>query len=475
MKIDLINKIAMMAGYAVALTVTCATLLQSPATANEVDATRNRFLLLDSRIVAHAENAQLVPGSVLKHKDNPLFVEDKPWEKRFDNLYGNVIFDQEEKIYKCWYSPFLVDHSAKGMTLEERDSKPYKPPRGREMGICYATSKDGIHWEKPELGLIDYEGSKANNIVWRGPHGAGVFKDDSDTDPTRRYKMIFKGLFTSHSADGITWSDRKKIKDIGKIAGDTHNNAFWDPRSKKYVGITRTKGDLGREVTRIESSDFETWESNGIVMKGLKKSLQPYSMPVFLHGGVYLGLVAIHAQRPVDLVWTELAWSADSKKWHRIAPGKALIPCSENVLDYDYGCVYACADPVFLDNEIRLYYGGSDYHHYGWRNGSLCLATLRPDGFAGYEQKSSDQPAVVTTTAIHYDGQEIRITADIEKGGSIKVSLVDEKRNDVASAQTLTKTATDSPLKWDKKMSTQNIRLQFEIHKATLYSFSYAE
>jgi hypothetical protein len=232
---------------------------------------------------------------------------------------------------------------------------------------------------------------------------------------------------------------------------------------------------LGREVTRIESGDFEEWENNGVVMKGLEKSLQPYAMPVFMHGGVYLGLVAIHAQRPVDRVWTELAWSPDSTKWHRIEPGKALIPCSEKVLEYDYGCVYACAYPIFLDNEIRLYYGGSDYHHYGWRMGNLCLATLRPDGFAGYEQESKDKPAVITTTAIPYAGRKIRITADVDSGGSIKVSIIDDKGRDLVDARLVSKTMTDGHLKWSQKTSADRIRLKFEINNAKLYSFSFAE
>jgi len=343
------------------------------------------------------------------------------------------------------------------------------------MGICYATSKDGIKWDKPELGLVDYEGSKANNIIWRGPHGAGIFKDHRDPDPARRYKMIMLGVSTSHSADGIRWSAPRKIEGIGAIAGDTHNNVFWNPSSKKYVGITRTWGALGREVTRMESSDFAEWESNGVVMKGLEKRLQPYAMPVFMHGGVYLGLIAIHAQRPVDRVWTELAWSPDSRQWHRISPGKALIPCSEKVLDYDYGCVYACASPVFLDNEIRLYYGGSDYHHFGWRTGNLSLATLRPDGFAGYEQESKDKPAIIATTSIPYAGQKIRITADVGKNGSIKVGIVDNTGQDVVTAGTVSKTMTDGRLKWNKEINTDKIRLKFEIENAKLYSFSFAE
>ena len=54
---------------------------------------RDRFLLLDSRVVESTKNAKLTVGTVKKNENNPLFGEDKPWEKRFDNLYGNIIYD----------------------------------------------------------------------------------------------------------------------------------------------------------------------------------------------------------------------------------------------------------------------------------------------------------------------------------------------------------------------------------------------
>ena len=172
-----------------------------------------RFLLLDSRIIKKTENVKLEVGKVEKNKKNPLFGEDNEWEMRFDNLYGNVIFDREENIFKCWYCPFIVDSVSHGMTLEQRGRK-YKSPSDREMGICYATSKDGINWEKPDLGLIEYNGSKKNNIVWRGPHGAGVFKDMHEKDPAKRYKVIFQGVFVSFSADGIHWSEKTKVNGV---------------------------------------------------------------------------------------------------------------------------------------------------------------------------------------------------------------------------------------------------------------------
>lgn len=448
----------------------------SPAIAEK----SNRFLLLDGRVVEKAQNAKLVVGTAKKHKANPLFSEDKQWEMRYDNVYGNVIFDQQEKIYKCWYSPFIIDAPwSRKMTVEERKKTRYRTRR-REMGICYATSKDGIKWEKPELGLMNYDpknrskrdsGDKKNNIVLRGPHGAGIFKDMRDPDPKRRYKTIFQGMGTSVSPDGLNWAKPQRCKGV-RVAGDTHNNAFWAPTLGKYVGITRTWGQAkGRQVARIESDDFVNWTKEVVVLEGLDKKNQTYAMPVFYRCGVYIGLIALYHQ-PSDRTWTELAWSPDTKKWHRISPGTPLIPCSDKPLDYDYGCVYPCAYPVFLKDEIRLYYGGSDYLHFSWRTGSLCLATLRPDGFAGYQQESKNSPAIVTTTAVPYSGQAIRISADVEKSGSIKACVIDKNGKVIAAAQTISETVTDGALKLPKKIPAGKIRLRFELEGAKIYSFS---
>jgi hypothetical protein len=259
------------------------------------------------------------------------------------------------------------------------------------------------------------------------------------------------------------------------VAGDTHNNAFWAPTLGRYVGITRSWGkQKGRQVARIESDDFITWTKEKVVLEGLDKNLQTYAMPVFFYGGVYLGLVAIHQQDP-DRVWTELTWSSDTKNWNRVCPGSTLIPCSEKKLDYDYGCVYPCAYPVFLKDEIRLYYGGSDYLHFGWRNGSLCLATLRPDGFAGYEPESNKAPAVLTTTMIPYNGHVIQISADINKGGWVKASIIDKDGISIAAAATVLKTVSDEPLMFKEKIELNEVRLQFELSSAKLYSFSFAD
>jgi len=430
-----------------------------------------KYLLLDARTVAHTENARLAVGTVEKDPRNPLFVEDQPWEVRFDNLYGNVLYDKEDGRYKIWYSPFIVDRSAKGMTLEKR-ARRYAPPKDREMGLCYATSRDGLTWEKPALGLARYKGSTENNIVLRGPHGTGIFKDLHEPDPKRRFKALFQGLAVRFSSDGLHWCPPSQCEGVS-VAGDTHNNAFWAPTLGQYVGMTRTWGERGRQVARIESRDFVHWTEAKVVLEGLDKDQQTYAMPTFFYGGVYLGLVAIHEQS-TDRVWTELAWSADTKEWHRVDAGTPLIPCAKEKLAYDYGCVYACAYPIFLEDEIRLYYGGSDWLHTSWRNGALCLARLRPDGFAGYEQATNAKPAMITTAPVPYNGQAIQVTTDVPEGGSLKVTILDADGNERSAARAITETVTDGALVLDRKLEENPIRLQFELDQAKLYSFTLA-
>lgn len=81
----------------------------------------DRYLLLDSRIVENTENAELRLGTVRKDPRNPLFMEEKPWEPRYDNVYANVIYDKQDKLYKCWYSPFIIDERTTSTPEDKRN------------------------------------------------------------------------------------------------------------------------------------------------------------------------------------------------------------------------------------------------------------------------------------------------------------------------------------------------------------------
>ncbi len=439
-----------------------------------------KHLVLDSRVIEATEGVALKPGRVKKHSANPLFGEDQPWEVRFDNLYPNVVFDEKTRLYRCWYSPFIVDPAVSETPAAERESRRYRP-HDREMGVCYAESRDGLHWEKPALGLVEFGGNTRNNLVIRGPHGTGVFVDPADMDATRRFKLFCRAsdkvrtMAAAFSPDGYHWTEPKLCPEI-EVPGDTHNNAFWAPEIGKYVGITRLKSDQ-RLVARTESADFIHWTKAVEILRGDVRH-QTYAMPVFRYGNVYLGLPMIF-DTATDRVSCELAWSADTVAWQRIAPGEPLIPNSDKPGDYDWGCVYAGATPVITDQEIRLYYGASNGPHTNWRDGFLALATLRPDGFAGYETIAVGKAGFVTTAPVICTGKRLAVSADAA-GGRVRVAVLDDEHLGFDECRPITTDMSGGSVKWTgdadlKKYEGRKIRLRFELTNAKLYAFSFEE
>ena len=130
--------------------------------------------------------------------------------------------------------------------------------------VCYAESLDGIHWTKPELGLCEFAGSRANNIVWNGPggHNFTPFRDaNPDCAPEARYKALAGGrggLLALQSADGLHWSLIRDEPVITKGAFDSQNLAFWDSHAGLYREFHRQfRGE--RDIMTGTSSDFLDW------------------------------------------------------------------------------------------------------------------------------------------------------------------------------------------------------------------------
>lgn len=450
----------------------------------------SRYLVLDDRLIDETVAAKLTLGEITKHPQNPLFGEDKPWEPRFDNVYANVIYDVEDKLYKCWYNPFIIDERVTDTPPEKRnpDYCNYMDvkPNAREMGLCYACSTDGIHWEKPDLGLIEFDGNKHNNILMRRVNGAGVFKDARETDPSRRYKMFFCGepqMTVAFSADGLHWDEPLPIPQVE--AHGTHPNAFWAETLGKYVGITRQHDRNIRLVTRTESPDFVQWTPDESILEGPSPYLQAHDMIVFPTCGIYIGMLGMMVypeDSQIDVKQhVELAWSPDTVQWYPIQEGVPFIGHTSSETEsygttpYDWGTIFPSA-PIFLDDEVRIYYGAGDGYFFNWRSGYLALATLRPDGWAGYEPIATDIPAVITTQPLTFDGTSIGVTADVSDGGSVRVAILDKSGNLLVSSQLIHSTVTDFRMKWDPSQDLANlrgkeIRLKFQLHNAKLYAF----
>ena len=210
---------------------------------------------------------QFANGIVHKH-GSPIMDQ-----KESGSAWLNVI--KENNLYRLWYMS-------------------YHPG-----GVRYAESEDGIHWEKPKLGIIDINGSKQNNVVFDGgfESNGGEFGSvfhDPHADPSEQYKMVYadwgeKGmddfqregfaynathgtLRGASSPDGIHWL--RYPENIRGHYHDSQNLGMWDPTLEKYVVYHRSgstfgaidtwnykvKGQRrGRAVGRIESDNFQTW------------------------------------------------------------------------------------------------------------------------------------------------------------------------------------------------------------------------
>ena len=452
---------------------------------------REKYLVLDSRIIESTKNAKLTIGEVRKEKSNPLFVEDRTWEPRYDNMYPNVIYDEEENLYKCWYCPFIVDQRTTKTVSEKRNPSltPYMNarPAGREEAMLYATSADGINWTKPNLGIVNFNGNSNNNIVSRGLSGAGVIKDELEKLPGRRYKAFYcsnSGYKMRYSSDGLNWGDEVSLPGVGE--SDCHANMIWSPELKKYVGILRHYDPIpvtgNRKIARTESIDSVTWTKSETIIEGTPQD-QLHDMVIFRDGGVYLGLLGCmnypsKETRNGVRQHIELAWSPDSYKWHRINPGTPFISNSKSnnneygKMPYDWGCVFPSA-PVFVDDEIRIYYGASDWYFFDWRKGGLALATLDKDRWAGYEAVDDDSKAIVTTTPLKLDNN-IHITADVGKGGLIVVNVLDQKGEILVSSEGIKNSCTEFKLNFGPQynhLKGSKYRIQFIINRAKIYSF----
>lgn len=236
------------------------------------------------------EGARFVPGTPRGVR----LVAQKSEKVRLSEGYLlPMAFDQGK--YKTWYT-----------ATPSQDLTQGRIPRGHNVYLCYAESEDGRNWVRPELGLHEFEGSRANNVVFRGDlkgsirglHGQGIFLDPSG-DASERFKMVYMGMCTPEEAtaymrkhpddvdpmallpdgrawalcgavspDGIHWTPLPEPLLLQHC--DTLNCAYYDTRMAKYVAYYRTWqldwtgpaaramcGTIGRRsIGRAFSKDF---------------------------------------------------------------------------------------------------------------------------------------------------------------------------------------------------------------------------
>jgi hypothetical protein len=477
------------------------------------DVGKQSQLFIDQLLVHTAEGVSYTLHPARKHRRGPLLKADQPWEGWQIQLYGSVLFDEDERLFKMWYT------SQPGNSFD------------REM-TCYATSKDGLTWEKPPVGT-----QKSRT---KGPHNvvadcllASVFKDRRDPDPQRRYKMVCyvydRGYLGQVSPDGLHWqeADREPIVPISYV--DDVITAMWDRRTEQYVAfpkqMTPVLGRSRRSLYISTSRDFRHWskptpafladrrDDLGVlprlaaVQPLLNFPVNPHVARTEFYGtGAFVaecGVIAfpwvmtVSANVPVygnqdGPIEVQLAISRDLETWSRPLRG-AIVPLGSKGA-WDCGMVFTAASAIQVGDEVRLYYGGTNYTHgvpdlyatppkgAGTKyTGAIGLATWQRDRFV-----SVDGPAeggMVTTVPVKFRGKQLEINAVTRRRGKIVVELLDMAgermaglpASDAFCGDDLRHRVTFGGEADIARLAGRPVSLRFRLWDAELYSFAFRE
>ncbi|MEQ1859459.1 MAG: hypothetical protein ABMA13_05945 [Chthoniobacteraceae bacterium] len=420
-----------------------------------------------------------------KHERNPLIV----------GGCGYASAVRDGGTFKLWYQT--------NTRSTDEDKNAY--------GIAYAESKDGLTWTRPKLGVTEWQGSKDNNVVWRGhadsrASGQQILDLPESARRGFRYVMAYhtsggkrgeNGIHVVGSHDGIHW-DKASDSQVLELSSDTVNSIVFDPARGEYAMFCRAKDrylagqegmlDTGesRRISRIAGRDlWSKWEGSpqSILIPDeldLERGFNRfYGMTARVHAGITFGFV--WSFKLNTDIWTELAWSRDGASFARLPARPRLIDLGPAGA-WDDGMVFGSADWIEVGDDWWMYYAGWDGpHETRERKGSIGLATLRKEGFVSLHGPRGG--GVVATRTLTWPGGDLVVNADASKG-ELKVRVSDERRKivpgfDYADCETFAADSTAHAVKWrgaslDSLRGTV-LRFEFQLRDADLYTFRAAQ
>lgn len=413
------------------------------------------FFSFDDRAIPWRNNLQLTPLTAQKHPANPVLrrgPEGAP-DHGHAILYGSVLYLDGK--FRMWY-----------LGMFETAIKSGQAP-GWWRPMCYAESDDGIHWTKPKLNLVEFNGNKQNNICLIKSEVPSLAKvndfltvlyDADDPDPQRRYKCAYiahppfadvrggrssigpderrwGAFICATSADGLTWN----------VVGDRPMNAggerFEVSSLYRYGNFYYASGqlitpwtwrmdgsDIGRVMLTYRSADFDHWSRAKALAFARPGQLTATPIPgqqthmgagIWNRGNVLVGLYGMWQDAPekpkdgrywntgvsVDL---GLIVSDDGIHFREPVPDHPVIARGQQGEWDDIALLQGHAF-VNRGDQTMIWYSHWDTGG-KLKNMEIGLATLRRDGFGYLSRK-------VKNTTAHF------VTAPFKTEGTLKLSV----------------------------------------------------
>lgn len=475
-------------------------LLLCGAALEPIDVDDGRQLLLDHRFLAESQGIELRVHPPVKR--GPVVVRDRPWEGKDIGFCVSVA--EYEGRYMMWYMARTADGAIRQ---------------------CLALSDDGVRWEKPSLGVVEFEGSRDNNIVLDGIIETTVFVDPVAA-PEARFKAVSSmnwpdpatgGLYIHTSPDGIHW--RKGERRVLPFCPDTANQAFYDTRLGRYVANIRV-WDPMRKVGRVEMDDItEPWPFTPVDPPN--RIWGPDAIPVtsrevpvvfgydeldpvpsdhynaacvqypwaqeayFLFPSAYRHFPDPPAGKYGNdgLLDIQLAVSRDGVAWERPTRepyvGLGLEGGPEG------GQLYMAVGMLRRGDALLQYYGGYSATHGAYdavdADGAIFLAEQRLDGFVS--ATAGPEGGSFTTPPLTFAGSSLSLNLDAGAMGACRAALLTEEGAPLPGfgledCDELGGNSVSRLVSWHgsadlSAFTGRAIRLRFATRSASLYSFAF--
>lgn len=464
--------------------------LTSPPAVIPIDVGRQLFV---DDFLIESNQLKRVFHKPTKYSGNPVLkpeteLELRPgWDSAAVPKGGGLWWDPEEKIFKLWYEAGWVGT------------------------IAYATSKDGLTWQRPELDVNP--GTNQVLPLDLTPDSWSVVQDLDAKDPQQRYKMFMRGPggglksgVSMTSPDGIHWTNRVKT---GKT-GD-RSTMFYNPFRKKWVYSIRTQfTDRGRARNYWECDDFlagAEWEKNDPVAWAatdrddfkdpeIQRVPELYNLDAVPYESIMLGFFEIHHGPENDACMecglpkiTELnfAYSRDGFHWSR--PDRSIHIPAERRDVWDRGYVQSLSNLCCVrGDKLWFYYsafqGDASKTDSFWQKngmhdrGATGVAFLRRDGFVSME--AGTETASLITRPVTFSGSRVFVNTVTDEG-KLRVEILDEAGTPIepytlANCTPITTDSTLQAVTWSGAVDVASlrgrpVRFRFELQNGAIYSY----
>jgi len=427
--------------------------------------------IVDASLIERLDGASLQLTPPIRRE--VVLTLDKPWEGPHSAYFS--VFQDAGRV-RLYYRGYCPDDMA------------------TQQATCYADSDDGVHFDRPELGLYEFQSSKKNNIVYRGieAHNFAPFKDDNPAaKPDERYKAVggvASKLFAFASPDGIHWRRLREEPILTEGAFDSLNVAFWDSHHKLYRLYSRfwSSGDYAgyRAIQSSTSHDFRNWTHP-------VPNEYPGNPP---QEHFYTNATTPHPGAPHILLSFPMRFVPERTKLSgHSEPGvsDALFMSSRDGIRWNRDFLEAWVRPgldernwthrnnmpawgiVETGEEFSLYVS----EHYAWPDNRLRRVTVPRNRFASVAAGAGG--GTVTTRPLRFSGRRLYLNYSTSAGGSVSCELLKPDGTPIpgftgTDFQPLYGDELDAPVMWKGRniadAEVNPLRIRFILRDANVYA-----